>query len=763
MNPLTMSSLAALAAASVSLPSAAQPPAPTTMQTTTEADGAIPDIIVQARRRDEGLQSVPLAITALSGDALRSQSVVTVQDLGQHIPSLTVSGNLGRRDTVVIGIRGQRNLLPRLSYDAAVGVYFAEVPIARPYGLNASLYDISSVQVLKGPQGTLFGRNTTGGAMLFEPNRPTDDFGGSVELEYGNYDHRMVTGMFNLPVSDTLAVRVAGRIAKRDGFTKNILTGKRLDAVDNQSFRASVKFNPTPDIENLLVYDFYHSSTSGQSVYLRALRPGGVVSRLFGPGGTFGDIASELAAQKERGPHRVALDGVGPSKVRNQGISNRTTITLSDDISLKNVLGWRKVKSQDTTDLDGSPLPISRPFQTANIQQLSEELQLQGKALDGALSYIVGGFYFREWGDDITYGTSLNIPIPLGPGAPINTLTNPRSSGGYGRSESESLFAQLTYEIPGVAGLKATAGFRYSWDKRRVEISPADSLGCRFERTAATPAGLTPCLAIGRASFSAPTWTVGLDYQVSPKTLLYIVSRRGYRSGGLNIGSESFAELKPFLPETVTDVETGIKSDWLLGSVPVRTNAAFYYSSGKDVQRTAQIIPERVTTTTLNAASTEIYGAELEVIVRPTSGLSLSGYFSWDHARYKKFVTVSGDFSNNRFSFTPEVKYGLTVRYETELPSIGEAAATFDYSWQGRVEFGDINEVESYQSSYGLANARLELNKAGGSPADIALFVRNIFKKEYANSGTAFQNALGFTSILPGEPRMYGVQVRYSF
>ncbi|MEC9358176.1 MAG: TonB-dependent receptor [Pseudomonadota bacterium] len=718
----------------------------------------IEEVVVTARRRAESLQEVPLAITAISEESLRQQSINTPANLATSVPSLTVASSIAGGSTVTFGIRAQRNLLPRLSNDPSVGVYVNDVVQARPYGLNSSLYDISSVQVLKGPQGTLFGRNTTGGAILFQTNKPTDQFEGWIENELGSYSNQMLTGVVNVPVTDSFALRIAGRKQQRDGYVENVATGEDMGNVDNYSYRVSALWQPTDSLENVLVYDRFKAADNGGAFVLSDVSPTGNAAYFYGPAfdSAFGDIQAEFAAQQERDYYTTASGQDNYSRAETEGVANTTTLNLNG-ITLKNIFGYRKIQSSSSADFDGTPLNVLISAITIDIDQYSDELQLQGKAIDDRLDYIVGLYYFEESGGDSANPTSA-LDVPVNP-------TNPFGTGGTGVSRSASVFSQGTYKFESIPDLGLTVGARYTWDYRELTISPVTPQGCALGASDENPAGISPCEAEADKSFDAVTWNVSLDYHISSGSLVYLTSRHGYRSGGFNIGAQSEDILnQPFGPEKLTDVEVGLKSDFDVGEVPVRTNLAAYHGWSKDLQRSVRLEPGSPVNATINAASAKIYGLEGELTVLPAAGLSATAFFSWDHARYDRFVSPAGDdFTDSRFSFTPEHKYGLKARYELAPTPVGLMVLQAAYSWQSKIYFDDLNEPGSTQGAYGLLNLRAELNDVGAVPLDFAVVAQNVTDEQYASGGQGFNSTLGFQSYNPGEPRMLSFLVRYRF
>lgn len=733
-----------LTASGVAHAQSAEPAAPPAQAA--DSSNNLDEVIVQARRRDENVQDVPLSVTALSAQDLAEGSIADVQDLTRSVPNLTVSPSTGRRDTATFGIRSQRNIQDGIDADPSVGVYFSDMYVARPYGINQAFYDMQSVQILKGPQGTLFGRNTTGGAVLFQPARPNfDGVEGYVEGQVSDYDGRLVSGAVNLPLGDTLALRVAGQVEERDGYTRNLFDGATLDNTSYRSFRAGLLFEPNTNFSNYLVVDSYDSGDDGSSNYIVAARPGGNADAIF-PG-----IQDEIAAQQARGNHVVNLDGDSFSQTDTTTVVNTTTIQAGS-LTFKNIAGWRRVDLNGAVDLDGSPFPILHLAFAPNAEQMSEEFQVQGEALNGALDWIGGLYYFNENGVDISL---VNLFGFLSVG-----------TGGTAENTSYSVFGQGSYTPPGLSRLTFNAGLRYTWDERSVLVTPT-----AFGACAPFPVnGVDVCSLAAEDSWEAPTWTLGVDYQVNDDTLLYVSHRRGYRSGGFNLASRSAEEVIPaFDPETITDIEFGVKSDWLLAGMPTRTNLAVYYGQGDDIQRTV-FGNGAGTLRVLNAASASFYGAEFEGEIRPVDGLTLSAFLSWDHGEYDEFMTQVGglpvDVSNSAFPSTPEYKLGLGARYEIPLSgNAGELAFGANYFWQDEIFFDPISvlEPESHIAGYDTLNVRVEWNSIGGSSVDAAAFARNVLDNEYAAGGTGSQADFGFSQNQAGEPRIVGLQLRYSF
>lgn len=763
-----------------------------------KAAAVIEEVIVTARKREESAQSVPVSVSAIAGKDLAAAGVGDVTDLSSRVPSLTIApGPSDGKSTPSFTIRGQRQQIGAIYFEQSVGIYVGDIAVARAQGINQSLYDLQSVEVLKGPQGTLFGRNSTGGALLLKPARPTNKFEGMLAGTVANYDGLGAEVMLNQPLGESAALRIAGKNVKSEGYVTDVLTGHKIGGQDNSSFRVSLLVKPIDKLESLFVYNRFLESSDGTPYILSAWNPDPKVPlNAFGPllGYTGANsLPSLLAAQQQRDYYETAGGSNAFTKVSTWDIANTSTYALNDSLSFKNIVGYRHVEDQFADDTDGSPLPILNLQKINDAQQYSEEFQLIGKT--HRLDWVAGLFFFHEQGSNfqpsiqvkgITGGNAAffgplteagHTPLPL-------DYPNWSASADSGKTESKSVFAQGTFHLDEwVEGLSMTAGARYTQDDKEVTAKGRTATACRIE--APVPPGTTPipklpldqCAVTNSKTFSEPTGTLGLEYKLFPKTLLYTAVRHGYRSGGFNGQAVTQATInKPFEPETITDLEFGAKSDWALGDVPVRTNLAVYRSDYKDVQRIAAVLTSdgRLAQTVSNAANATITGGEFEVVVLPTDGLQLSGFYSLTNAEYDDYeadgvdpVTkkpIKIDLSNQEFSQTPKSSYGLTARYQWPVGgAFGDVSTQASYSWTGHYFWQDNNEAGGETESYGLLNLNAEWGSIMQTHFDLSLFVKNATGEEYSPGGFSLQKDLGFASRIPGEPRTYGATIRYRF
>ena len=746
-----------------------------------DAGSGLGDIVVTARRREEKLQDVPVAVTALSGQQLAERGVVKLEDIRFQAPAFQVQPGPYGNAVPAFQIRGQRQQEALITQDPSVGAYVDEVYQARVYGVNQSLLDLDSVQVLKGPQGTLFGRNTSGGALLLTSRRPTDQFEGEASLGLGNYAARQASAIINLPLGDNFAIRASGKFDRHDGYTTNVDTGEKLGTENNFAYRIGALFH-SGGLENYTTLSGV--KTDGTGVPL--------VSQGFGPNASLivdpAAVAAANAAQAKRGFYQTSEDlSPNPTNLTTFAATNITTLSLGS-ATLKNIIAYRKIDATIGVEFDGSDLkannglPFFNAVNFAHEHQFSEELQLQGKAFGDRLNYTIGGYYFREKGSDFQqtviggYGLS-------------------QVGGGYAINQSKSLFAQAELKL--VDTLMLTGGFRYSWDTRDFVgqtyfsgfsgvVTPAINYAGNPTPVACNDGGTlgNNCLvALPTYKKNTPTWTVGLSYKPAQHVLLYANVSRGYRSGGWNLRGTlapdgSLGSFGPFKPEIVTNYEGGVKLDFTLGQVPVRIDASGYHQDYKNIQRTiyAQFPGETIAQAyVLNAATATINGGEVEVSVKPVPALSLTAFGGYIDAKYNSFsyvVAANPDGSGTRtvdgsdfpFAGTPKFQWGATARFEIPVSAdIGRPALQLSYYHQSKMFWSDSGEQNAVSNPYGLLDLRFDWRDVGGHPFDLSLFVRNLADTQYKALGASGYTTLGFISYIPGTPRTFGGSVTVHF
>lgn len=777
MKSMRSAILIALATSASLIPSlaVAQDATPAAEQAATDDSGSFEEIVVTARRREENLQDVPVAVTAFSEEAIEQKGINDRTSLADNTPSLfTINGGYPR-EFAFFALRGQG---PAFGSTPGVVNYFAEVPNSVNIdGRVGSYYDLANVQVLAGPQGTLFGKNATGGNILFEPAKPKDQFEGYVRAEYGNYNDRRIEGALNTPiVADKVLLRIAGEVGRRDGYTIDIGTkfaGKDYDNLSYESFRFGLTVRPFDGVENYTMVRYYHSDTNGGGTVLGAFNPAAGVN--LGP--PFGFIpvlafypgmATAVATQNARGPRQVAYDLDQFSETDYWQAINQTNIDLTDTIKLRNIISYSELKTKYGYDYDGTAFPLSGQtsvvnplnpglFQGGVIPTLAptfftEELQLQGSTLDGALEFSVGGYLDRQKQDGPA-GIAEYTFFPFGTLAPTASALISQTN------SSEAVFGQATLGlgklVPALEGLSLTGGLRYTW-----------------EHSFTSQTLFAPPAVEGSVDSKYPSYTVTLDYDVSDGIHAYVTARDAYKSGGVNGPVPVGSQYRIFPPERLADIEVGLKSQFSLGNMDVRANIAAYRGIYHDIQRTTV---ESVTTpggpvllnVTRSAAKGKIEGVEVNAAIVPFTGFTLNGSYSYINARYTEVTDASAGaiLTGAPFPYTPKHKFSIGASYQANLGNAGDLVLSGNYVHQSESSTAQTNSsFYNFLPAYGLLNASIGLQNVGGRPIDISLFGTNL-TDEAVPVGVLDQYAgsTGTVGLTYTEPRMYGIRIGYRF
>lgn len=743
------------------------------------------DIVVTARRSTENVQTVPVTVAAFDSASLRDANVRETQDLMFSVPGVYLTGS-GSKENATYAIRGQSR--PNAgSGQPGVVTYFAEVPLPN-FGNSSLTYDLSSVQVLKGPQGTLFGRNTTGGAVLLEPTGPSYNLGGYVQGTIGNYDLRDLEGALNLPiVSDRIALRVAGRFSRRDGTTKNLGAGGDLDNIHSDQVRISLLVEPTDWLKNTTIFDYRDTDQ-------RVL--GGVLVEVNPRADEIGVgplLRQRLAEQQARGIRTVDYGSfISRSQQRHSILVNRTNIDLGA-VELVNIFSYQSLRWNFDTNPDALPDPIGVVDATNiyNNRQTTDEVQLRGNLFDDKLNWLLGGFYYRNVPGDLNLS---NFPTFFG-------LVPNQARYVYQRDTSKALFANLNYDLGFLLeGLGANAGFRYTWDK----TAGCGGSGERTPPYSVTPDNCSvtnPVLTPGTSfdlvtKSSAPTWTMGMDWKVNRDVFLYFTSRRGYRAGGLNFPQlgPAIRDQQSFKPEKVTDFELGLKSEWRIGDVRGRFNIAGFLTKASQVQYPLSGVSTQpgcvagdpvlgiapyspdgdcnpandpaLSALLINAGSTTVKGIEFDLLVSPLAGLQLTAGGTILGQKTDKFTAppyldVYGAAAQGEvpFYYSPRQSYTVGIHYDVPFPErLGKLGFGFNTYWTGAVQLGGYRA-----KAYSLSNARIDWDNIGGSPIDLGFFAKNLFDKNAVISGANTSPGGPLYAVIFSEPRTYGVQLRIQF
>lgn len=749
------------------------------------------DIVVTARRREERLQQVPVSIQAFSAETLVAQGIQSSDDLQKMVPGVVFSGAGGSLTTTYF-IRGQGRdpIGPALP---SVINYLNEVPLIAN-GALLPTYDVANLQVLKGPQGTLFGRNTTGGAVLATTKLPTFDVEGYLQGQYGSYDWVDVQGAVNIPiVADKLAVRFAGQLTRRDGYTKEQFNLHDRDDRHEDNGRVSVLLEPAEGIRNVTVLDYFHTDTSGPALvptgnYLSnfLIYKQGFAQLVFGPqlGGIIADafdcntgISCNLDQQVERqaaAGNRKSFTGENTRAIQTVwGLSNTTSFDLGP-VTVKNIFGYRHQQYTQNQDADGLPLVIVDTYQRASVRQVSNELQFSGSLLSDQLNWLVGGFYLKSTPDGANGGAYDQFrPASI----PVNSWPLSIVQNALYEDETKAVFGNLGYAFLGaLTGLRLSGSVRYTKDKEAACSLTTGPFSTPFLD------GWAACLSApgattARTSFSKVTWQAGVDYKLNSDIFFYIDARTGYRAGQLNtpVLGTFLAPLQAFAPQTVMNYEVGLKTSWNTGGVSGRFNLSVFHSESKGLQRQiAGIFPNTdgdfnplndpsFTTLVINGGTVIYKGVEIDAAVNLTSDLSLGFAGAYLDTKFTKLTVppqLAGQGGSAPFiDYAP--KWSFSINGEYRLPiATGDGGVYLvgNYYWSD-----EYHAVLQVYPSHDVLDLSLQWRQIGGTPLTATAFVNNVTDSNYASVQSLNGSSPGFETVGHAAPRMAGLRVRYDF
>jgi iron complex outermembrane recepter protein len=678
-------------------------PTPAAAQAAPADDEAgIADIVVTAQRREENLQDVPISVSAFSAEQIAEKGLTDVSRLEGLVPGFTFgrSGVDARP-----AIRGVRTESVDVNADTTIGMFIDGIYQSRASQATLGFIDLERVEVQRGPQGTLYGRNTFGGNVSIVTARPDfSEYYGGADLTVGDNSQVRITGYLNAPISETAALRFSAGYEKSNGYVKNVNpTGGNLFDDDNRYIRTSLLLKPGENLTALFKFDYARRGGNGGSAFgyklvgsyfhvptnQQLFNATPIILNTRG-GNRDGIVDAPLPTDQgiplfaAGNPYLINNDYRGSLDLRNTGLSSNIAYDFGS-VTLKSITGYSDFKTTRTQDTDFSSSRIGADYQFTSAKTLSQELQFVSNG-KGPLEYVVGAYYFK----DKLNGTFINEQfVQLVPGDTRPAAV--RQAGGFyqefrAKTESLAAYAQASYAL--TDRLKLTGGVRYTRDKKDFQFANANevipfvagapqataitlrtgnisatSFGAQGAPTNCTyttiplpqpgfrclPADTTRFVGatFNTATFKKATWRVGLDYQVAEDSLLYASASTGFSSGGFN-GSQAAAALgrSTFAPQTVTAFEIGSKNR--LADNKVQLNLSAFYNRYSSLQEQRQIPVGNTTLSIIeNSGKARSYGAELEAIWKPVDALTLNTSFAYLNARYTRYDQVAAPFGTS--------------------------------------------------------------------------------------------------------------------
>lgn len=753
------------------------------------AQAELDTIIVTATKRATGLQDTPIAITAVSAQKLERQNVDDISEIASFTPNLTFDTTApvsGLSSGAIVFIRGVGQTDFQLTTDPGVGTYVDGVYASRSAGGVLDVLDLERVEVLRGPQGTLFGRNTIGGAINLISKRPEEEFGGHAAVTAGSRNRFDFAGSVNVPISDSLRTRVSVSSRNQDGYVKGLLDNRELGDVNRDSIRAVAEWTPTDALTATVAIDAgrvreqnaasklvgvtfvapgspeaidfaFDRSTGGVTTTPRPQVPGNpslvflqnvIDSTLPGPqngviyNGDF--ITDDLDTTFATGPNGTELDNYGASL---------TLEYQAEFATIKSVTAFRDSTGQFARDADGSPLAVAH---TNNFdydhEQFSQELQLTGDLADGALKWVAGAYYFNETGND---NLGVRLPVAFGVVRNFTDVDN----------ESIAAYVQGTYSVTDV--FSVTGGIRYTEDDKSYTV-PVD--GGAIENGLAEVFGptatLTPFFPAGENNekFDDVSYKLGADYKFENGTLVYGSFSTGFKSGGFNTRYlVPVPEVVSFDPETLETFEVGLK--WQGFDNRVRTNFAAFLSDYEDIQL---VVYDSGAPLTRNAGSADIKGIEAEITAIITDGLELSIGTGYTDAEYDEVLPLSATLPafqqvqlDTALPNTPKYTLSAALDYAFDISDSSEIFVHADWAHKSSIENDAINSPFLSAGKTDAFNASVSYSH-NESQWILTGFVDNFTDERYITSGDS-NYGIGFHEANFNRPREYGVKLRTEF
>ncbi len=737
-------------------------------QTDTAVASTLEEIVVTATKRATNIQDTPIAIRAFTGDDLIKSGVSDVNGLTRVAPDLNITN-----DTIFmkVAVRGVSSQDISEASDPALTIGIDGEYINRPVALNASFFDLERIEVLRGPQGTLYGRNATAGAINIIAAKPvTEKLAGYVTLGYGNFDAKRAEAAVNVPVGKSVAVRVSGMHQDHDGYRKHGAVG-RGENQNVDAARLSVGWEPTENVRAYIAGEYVSVDQLPPSQFGILVAQNGVLTNQAYAAGIVDAIPSTTVVENNGIPSNLTFSGINTKNFSLGDLGNfisdqyavRGRIEADFEIgTLAYIAGFRDNETNSRLPLNGY-LPATFTFYNNKLdsETQSHELRLSN-TLDNGLFYQVGGFYFDE-SVDLSRGLYLNLPRAF-----LNYFYRPDIS-----SKSKAAFGQVTMPIAGPE-LTATAGVRYTDDKKSATFY---NYGARFGRGEGTT---PPAFGSAGASILTPsstsdqiTWNVGLDWKPERDRLVYGKISTGYKSGG-------FDSVGDYDPEKLTAYEIGTKNRFNGGRV--QFNASAFYYDYKD-QQIQVFVDNAIGNRTLNAGKSRVWGIETDTSLLLTDNDELSFTVNYIDAKVKRFTTslagVNGspindsdpvaagiqpfDLAGSRPPQAP--KWTLSAGYSHTL-DLGDGAnfvASAFTRYKGTHYLSVVNWAGMRQKGIMMTDMSFEYNSADGNYT-VQAYVRNLEDKQpltFANYNTA-AGALIYNAIY-GPPRTFGVQGTYRF
>ncbi|MCF6220701.1 MAG: TonB-dependent receptor [Robiginitomaculum sp.] len=747
-------------------------------QTEEGASKGFDEIIVTARKREESVETTPIAISAFTGDTLEKRGAVNIEDVARFVPNLSVNSNGGGQgsgSTSSIYLRGVGQFDFLVTTDPGVGLYIDGVYFARSTATIMDLLDLERVEVLRGPQGTLFGKNTIGGAISLISAKPDPNGGGKVELRAGQNSYFEARGMVDVPISENINSRFSALYKTRNGYTDRLATGEREGDERNFAARAMFEWTPSEQFTADLAIDYGKRKGTTAETAILQFEPTAPLAGLWGAlvGGPTNPPAVVNANPRQNG-------STGPNVDDNETFGVGLTMEYDfDTTTLKSISAVRTLNAEFGRDGDGTANSFLHTNNQVVQAQYSQELQLTGKSFDDRLDWVGGVYYFNELAKDTNdvrlasgiFGALQGLPAALIPLTPTSVCPGPFPAnicaGGAGNpinagldldfniynkvsAESYALFGSGTFSL--TDNFNITAGLRYTDESKEYFLD--------HSRVNAGVAIIPPTTLSD--SWSALSPKLSLDYQAGENTLLYTSISRGFKSGGFNGRPTTQGEVDSYNPEFVWSYEAGVKTSFADRRV-LLSMAAFIYDY-QDMQLTSVRADAtgNLLLVTENAGTANITGFEAELRAMVTENFVVDATLGLLDAKYDVLnpgATVTTDL---RLARTPDVTFSLGGEYTFALSDAFDLTLRGDYSYRSSQVLDPANTVALIQDGYGLLGGRITLTPEDAN-WEVAIFGKNLTDELYLVGGLTTLDSFGIVEGTYGLPSEWGIATKLKF
>ncbi|MBL4588588.1 MAG: TonB-dependent receptor [Alphaproteobacteria bacterium] len=677
-----------------------------------EEELVIETIVVTARKRTENLQDVPISIVAIGENQIDSLNAKSLGDLNGAVPNFRLAPEDG-----TLTIRGISSNARNSGFEAGAAVYVDGVYQGRPAGNNQDLTDIERVEVLRGPQGTLYGKNTTAGAVSIVTVRPGDEWTGRADVQYGERNDLRFSGYVAGPLTDQLGVKFSGSRRTADGFQLDLASGQKYANKDSWGVRGELLFQPE-GMEISLRGDYAHDDSIPY-----AAEP------VFG-----------FSADLSPGMDVVSYDVAPEYELRTGGVSLTVDADLGGDYTITSITALRSLKTILSYDDDFGPLDLVFHVFDDEARQFSEEIRLSSPG-EGPFTWVAGGYFFSQ---------KLNSkrPVTLSTGFPVHGILNNIVET---RTRAFAAFVNADYEFSDE--LTLNLGLRYTHERKELDFIQLGVIALGYPdfdiKDSFTDTNLSP--------------TASLSYKISSDMTAYVKYSKGFKSGGWNPDITSTPNIK-FNAENVSNYELGLRAKFIDDRLGI--NLTGYYMDYKELQ-VSQFLGTFSGYVVTNAGKARIKGVEAEIKARPVSWLSLTASGAYNDASYVDFATGLGtNYAGQQFTKTPKFSIFLAVDGSFPIFEGTELDLHIDYRYQSEIFFDDNRTVHSVigpfaQSGYGILNANIGLVFDNGF--EIIGFVDNLTNKRALFDRNSDALSLGLVLDRLIEPRRFGVRVAYTF